>query len=1074
MKNKVDKKTKGVAITLIVAASLLIVFAFCGRYFNSFVKHIANFFVGSFGMSFYGVMAAVIVFASFALVGKKVKVPAKYLVHFILLFVTVVLFVHTLTTQFLPRDNFANYAGYVYNYYSGVPTFGGIVFGSMAYALQSVLSLVGAIIVYVGLLVGTVFMIGDFFYCLSTGKLDLTTEADDVVTPQADAAPSQATQTMTAPTATYTENSDPDRAARDNAMRILFNHGEQSVNPVHVATTPATTTPPQFDTAPQSTLTDSTTTHTAGSDYDQAMRTLFPRDVADRATGGQTGSGTTGGGNGGFFAPDNLEPTQTTPATTTPTVGQGGGYFDNYGQGTPAQTTPAAPTSWQTEPTQGTNTPTQMGGYYPPVVQQTPTATSQQDAAPEESWRIRRTTTPDTTPATPAQTTQTTPVAPSRTTTATPVSPAPAQTTVQQPAYTPPTSSTGNYTPDVLDVLADAADDNSQQTTPSNTPPVATSTPRQASPNATTPATTTSTSTYTEEDVPFDTDDDQSVADEHPQGHPVSIPTHTTTGAPVGQPSPAQPSHATSSTPAQTSTANGANGAAAQADKTTEHRFAQYVKPPFDLLEAPEPIVDVEAEDRQAAAEAIIRKLAVFNIQVELVNIIVGPAFSRYMFKVLSEKTRMSDFAKYSDDIKGCLEAPENIRIIAPVLGTNLVGVEVANKKKSKVALRQIIESPDFQNAKGALCFAVGQEISGKVVWKDLAKMPHLLIAGQTGSGKSVCVNCLIISMLYKYGPEYVRFLMVDPKLVELSRYNGIPHMLTSETITIVNDALAGMDYLINEMEARYQVFRAAGVGDIGEYNKRLNTAEKPRMPYLVLIVDELADLMSQAKQAFENKIGRLAAKARAAGIHIVLATQRPDTKVITGTIKNNLTARIALTVPTAIDSGTILGSGGAEKLLGRGDMLFSDPSAQELERVQGAYVDNDEIRNVVEFTRDQNEGYFDEATSKEIFVTAAQEEAAEREAQAAAEAAANKETQVDPFCKKALRFWLEKNAGKASIASIQRSLGIGFNRAGRIMAQLQNLKYVDEPAPSESNSKPMKVLVTLDQLDELFPDLED
>jgi len=372
--------------------------------------------------------------------------------------------------------------------------------------------------------------------------------------------------------------------------------------------------------------------------------------------------------------------------------------------------------------------------------------------------------------------------------------------------------------------------------------------------------------------------------------------------------------------------------------------------------------------------------------------------------------------------------------------------------------LRTLLESRDFQEAKGALVFAVGKELSGKVVWKDLAKMPHLLIAGQTGSGKSVCVNCLIVSMLYKYGPEYVRFLMVDPKLVELSRYNGIPHMLTTETITKVNDALAGMDYLINEMESRYLLFKSSGVGDIGEYNKRVNSKEKPKLPYLVFIVDELADLMSVSKQAFEGKLGRLAAKARAAGIHIVLATQRPDTKVITGTIKSNLTARIALTVPTFTDSGTILGCGGAEKLLGNGDLLYRMSYMANMERAQGAYIDMDEIKAVVNYIRDNNECYFNEAAMKEI----------DNEANPQIESVTGGDEKVPDYYIEALKIAVE--TGTISISLIQRRLkSCGFPKAAKIYDWMVAKGYV----LNSQGGKQKQVTLSPEEFNELYGDYD-
>ena len=501
------------------------------------------------------------------------------------------------------------------------------------------------------------------------------------------------------------------------------------------------------------------------------------------------------------------------------------------------------------------------------------------------------------------------------------------------------------------------------------------------------------------------------------------------------------------------------------------HKYLPYNKPPFELLNDVTITEDYESGDRKHTADAIVNKLSVFGIKVENVDIIVGPSVTRYTFRVLSQKTRMGDFRQYADDIKACVEAQEDIRIEAPIHGTGLVGIEVANKKKTPVVLRGLLDSDEFAKGKGNLVFAIGREITGKVIVADLADMPHLLIAGTTGSGKSVCLNCLIVSFIYKYGPEYVRFLMVDPKFVELSRYNGIPHMLTAEAITNVQDALAGMDYLIAEMESRYQLFRQSAVGNISEYNSRINPKITQKLPYLVFVVDELADLMSVSKKAFEQKLMRLAQKSRAAGIHIVLATQRPSVDVITGTIKANLPCRMALKVASQADSSTILNGGGAEKLLGKGDMLFLGSGASDTLRVQGAYISNDEIRALKDYTIASNEIFYDQKVTDAIFVSNKPEDSEETHETAEP---ASKEAQLDPYCKKALRFWLEKQGGRASIASIQRNLGIGFNRAGRIMDSMQKLKYVEELSPSDPSSKPLRVLVSLDDLDELFPDMQD
>ncbi|MBO5867148.1 MAG: hypothetical protein J6Q55_03770, partial [Clostridia bacterium] len=475
-------------------------------------------------------------------------------------------------------------------------------------------------------------------------------------------------------------------------------------------------------------------------------------------------------------------------------------------------------------------------------------------------------------------------------------------------------------------------------------------------------------------------------------------------------------------------------GAELNKAQETVHQYLDYVAPPTDLLSEPRVSVDVGAEERnQAAAQAIVRKLGVFGIKVEPVETIVGPSVTQYRFKVLSEKTRMGDFATYAGDLKACLEATEDILIQAPIQGTNLVGIEVANKVKSSVVLRSLLESDTFRNAKGKLVFAIGKDLIGNVIVGDLASMPHLLVAGTTGSGKSVALNCLIVSLMYKYGPEYLRFLMVDPKYVELSRYNGIPHMLTRETIVNVADALAGMDYLVKEMDSRYQLFKQIGADNIETYNKMINPKLVQRMPYLIYVVDELADLMATNKKGFEEGLGRLAAKARASGIHIVLATQRPDVNVITGTIKNNLSCRMALKVPAQQDSKTIINGSGAEKLLGNGDMLYMGPGAASPSRVQGAYISNDEIKTLVEFLRDSNELYYDDNISDKIFVSNKPVEPDVVDEPDLSDVPLEERRDYRIYMKKALRYWLTENRGFASISSIQRGIRVGFNKAGTI-----------------------------------------
>ena len=943
----VTKRTLIASIVGICVATLLIIFAFCGRYVpESGFEKFGNFFLGSFGMAFYGMMAAVIVICSFTLAGKSVRIPAKYVIHFALMFLAVVLFVHLLTTTYLPKEYYnestgAGYVQLVYHYYDtqlGVPTFGGVVFGSVAYALQRVLTIYGAMILVVALLGWTIYMAGDFFYSFFTGKLVLHSKREAEIEPTV--------ETKSVPIVGGSNEIDP----HQRAMDILFN-GEQIVS--------EQVSNERIGVSQQSTL-DS-------SNYDRAdaEQILFGGNVTSQET--------------------------KQPARK--------GFFD------------------KTEETDSQNDEFKIPGYY-----KTEETKPQEEKPQQESkfdWKVP-------TPSEPVNQ-------------GTSVTDAPIEQNASQPFVTSQSQKTNK--PEVIDIVDVTAQDDIQE----NKPFVEATTLDEDEPTLNEGNTTSDTQIV-------------EAAEEVDENEILAIPTEQVIETSDGK--------------AVQEGIDFISRKEFEQEQERVHKFIPYNRPPVELLNDATIVDDFEAGDRQRAADAIVNKLSVFGIKVEPANIIVGPSVTRYMFNVLSQKTRMNEFARFSDDIKACIEAQEDIRIEAPVHGTNQVGIEVANKVKTPVALRSLLESDAFKNAKGKLVFAIGQEITGKVIVADLADMPHLLIAGTTGSGKSVCLNCLIVSFMYKYGPEYVRFVMVDPKFVELSRYNGIPHMLTNETITQTNDALAGLDFLIGEMESRYQLFRSNGVANISEYNERINPNITQKLPYLVFIVDELADLMAASKQSFESKLQRLAQKSRAAGIHIVLATQRPDVKTITGTIKANLPCRMALKVASVFDSNTIINGGGAEKLLGKGDMLYMSSSSPDLERIQGAYISNDEIRGLVDFLKDSNEIYYDDKVSDEIFVSRKQTEEAAAERDKDKDGA--KESQLDPLCKKALRFWLEKNQGKASIASIQRNLGIGFNRAGRIMDSLEKMGYVEELSASEASAKPRKVLVTLDQLDELFPDQED
>ncbi len=438
-----------------------------------------------------------------------------------------------------------------------------------------------------------------------------------------------------------------------------------------------------------------------------------------------------------------------------------------------------------------------------------------------------------------------------------------------------------------------------------------------------------------------------------------------------------------------------------QAEQNGACKVSTYRQPPLELLNKSAVAEDTEADRRAEVAEKITNKLAVFNIRVKISDTIVGPTVTSYVFDVLSQRTRVGEINRFADDLRECVESRDDVRIVAPWRGKNQVCIEVTNKTRRRVLLRDVLESEKFQKNQGDLVFAIGQGTDGEALVADLVDMPHLLIAGIVGSGKTMALNCLIVSLLYKYGPEYVRFVLVDPKLVELSRYNGLPHMLTDEAVICNSDALASMDYLICEMESRYQLFRQNGVDCITQYNRKV-ASNATRMPYLVFVVDELYDLMCLHKRAFETKLHRITQTARAAGIHIVLATQRLDAKNITGTIKANLPSRMAFKTISYMDSGNIVGRGGAEKLSGRGDMLFLPPLSMDLVRVQGAYISNEEIKAVVDNVRNNNQAQFDENVAKSIFVSKKQAE----------------ECDVDEQQKKRVKFKLTANGKSYRVCS--------------------------------------------------------
>lgn len=485
----------------------------------------------------------------------------------------------------------------------------------------------------------------------------------------------------------------------------------------------------------------------------------------------------------------------------------------------------------------------------------------------------------------------------------------------------------------------------------------------------------------------------------------------------------------------------------------------EYIFPPTSLLKKGDKASGFSDKEYRETAIKLQQTLRNFGVGVTVTNISCGPSVTRYELHP-EQGVKVSKIVALADDIKLSLAAAD-IRIEAPIPGKSAVGIEVPNKENNMVYLRDLFESDSFKNHRSRLAFAVGKDIGGQVVVTDIAKMPHLLIAGATGSGKSVCINTLIMSIIYKSDPEDVKLIMVDPKVVELSVYNGIPHLLIP-VVTDPKKASGALNWAVAEMTDRYQKFAELNVREINGYNEKIKSIEdiedanKPKkMPQIVIIIDELADLMMVAPGEVEDSICRLAQLARAAGIHLVIATQRPSVNVITGLIKANVPSRIAFSVSSGVDSRTIIDMNGAEKLLGKGDMLFYPAGIPKPQRVQGAFVSDQEVSRVVEFLTEQGmtADYNPDVQSR--IASPAME-------MPGSSGASNR----DDYFGQAGKFIIEKE--KASIGMLQRVFKIGFNRAARIMDQLAEAGVVGE----EEGTKPRKVLMTMEEFDELLSKL--
>jgi len=500
--------------------------------------------------------------------------------------------------------------------------------------------------------------------------------------------------------------------------------------------------------------------------------------------------------------------------------------------------------------------------------------------------------------------------------------------------------------------------------------------------------------------------------------------------------------------------------------KAAKQPPAEYRIPPLSLLQKGKAATGDSSRELKETAMRLQQTLNTFGVKVTITDISQGPSVTRYELQP-EQGVKVSKIVGLADDIKLNLAATD-IRIEAPIPGKAAIGIEVPNKENMTVALRDLLESKEFREFNSNIAFAVGKDIAGKTVVADIAKMPHMLIAGATGSGKSVCINTLIMSILYKAHPDDVKLIMVDPKVVELSVYNGIPHLLIP-VVTDPKKASAALHWGVSEMEDRYRKFADYNVRDLKGYNKKIETMPVPegeerpkKMPQIVIIVDELADLMMVCPGEVEESICRLAQLARAAGIHLIIATQRPSVDVITGLIKANMPSRVAFSVSSGVDSRTILDMNGAEKLLGKGDMLFYPQGYSKPARVQGAFVSDKEVSDVVDYLKNQTLGNVYNSYAEDI------EEKIKNIGSSGGSSGSGSGggNDRDEYFEEAARFIIDKD--KASIGMLQRVLKIGFNRAARIMDQLCEYGVVGE----EEGTKPRKVLMSMEQFEQLLEEI--
>ncbi len=490
----------------------------------------------------------------------------------------------------------------------------------------------------------------------------------------------------------------------------------------------------------------------------------------------------------------------------------------------------------------------------------------------------------------------------------------------------------------------------------------------------------------------------------------------------------------------------------------------EYFKPPIDLLKDFTPPVDAPKEDHDRRISVIKQTLEDFKICVEPHGFVQGPSVTRYEVK-MPVGVPVKRISQYSEDLQMYLETKQGVRIEAPIPGKNLVGIEVANDTRVTVGLKEVILGMQGEKFKpSSLIFALGKDIVGKSKYDDLAKGPHFLVAGSSGSGKSVCLNVMLVSLIMRYSPEDLRLILIDPKYVEFKKYEHLPHLLSDEIITKHEKVLAALDWAINEMERRYEMFAEAGshIDGIDAYNEYIASDTVPKMPRIVIMADELADLMAQIKRDLESKLQILTQKARAAGIHLVLATQRPSANVITGVIKTNLPSRIALKVGNYQDSIIIMDGMGAEKLLGNGDMLYKNSTMPDSERYQGAYITPLEIKNIVDYVCEHNKAYFDADFTEYLERTERAPQEDDDMPMGDFDGKEMSDSNADLLIK-ALALGISMKS--ISISQIQRRFQVGYIRAAGLIDKMEDMGYV---SPSEG-SKARRVLITKEEYEEKF-----